>query len=260
MTGKKEGHSQPIHFTAEEEERYSRQMMIPAVGREGQKLLKGAKVCIAGAGGLGSVSAYYLAAAGVGRIRLVDRDRVELSNLNRQILHFTADIGEPKVLSGLDKLERLNPYSRIEAIQTDINEGNAQEIIGGCHVVIDALDNIRTRRSLNLASVRSGIPLIYGGVEGFSGMVSTFIPGETPCFECLFAHISEDAKRKGVVGMLPALVGSMQALEAAKLILGHAPSLAGTLLYFSGMTMTFQNIAIEKNPLCAVCGTPARHE
>jgi len=179
-----------VPFSAEEMERYSRQMMIPSVGREGQERLRAAKVCIAGAGGLGSVSAYYLAAAGVGRIRIVDRDRVELSNLNRQILHFTGDLCEPNVLSALDKLERLNPYCRVEAVETDINEGNVFELIGGCQVVIDALDNIRTRRALNLASVRSRIPLIYGGVEAFSGMASTFVSGETPCFECLFSHIS----------------------------------------------------------------------
>lgn len=243
-----------VPFSAEEMERYSRQMMIPSVGREGQERLRAAKVCIAGAGGLGSVSAYYLAAAGVGRIRIVDRDRVELSNLNRQILHFTGDLGEPKVLSALDKLERLNPYCRVEAVETDINEGNVFELIGGCQVVIDALDNIRTRRALNLASVRSRIPLVYGGVEAFSGMASTFVSGETPCFECLFSHISEEERTRGVVGPLPAIIGSIQALEAMKILLGERPSLAGTLLYFSGTNMTFQNITVERNTLCPVCG------
>jgi molybdopterin/thiamine biosynthesis adenylyltransferase len=243
-----------VRFSAEEMERYARQMMIPAIGQEGQERLRRATVCIAGAGGLGSVSAYYLAAAGVGRLRIVDRDRVELSNLNRQILHSTGDLGEPKVISALDKLERLNPHCRVEAVEADMNEGNVFKLVGGCQVVVDALDNIRTRRVLNLACVRSRIPLIYGGVEAFSGMASTFISGETPCFECLFAHISEEEKTRGVVGPLPAVIGSIQALEAMKILLGERPSLAGTLLYFSGTNMTFQNIAVERNVLCPVCG------
>lgn len=254
------GNEETMCFSPEEMERYSRQMMIPAIGREGQERLMKARVCIAGAGGLGSVSAYYLAAAGVGRIRIVDRDRVELSNLNRQILHTTGDLGEPKVLSALDKLQRLNPHCRVEAVQADINEGNVFEVIGGCQVVIDALDNIRTRRILNFASMRSRIPLIYGGVEAFSGMASTFISGETPCFECLFSHISEEEKTKGVVGPLPAVIGSIQALEAMKILLGERPSLAGTLLYFSGTNMTFQNITVERNPACSICGDPVLQE
>jgi len=260
MTDGNEKGGGAVDLSAEEMQRYSRQMIIPAIGRTGQERLKKARVCIAGAGGLGSVSAYYLAAAGVGRIRIVDCDRVELSNLNRQILHFTDDVGEPKVLSAMDKLERLNPHCRVEAIQTNIHEGNVFEVIGDCQVIIDALDNIRTRRALNLASVRSQIPLIYGGVEAFSGMVSTFISGKTPCFECLFSHICEEEKTKGVLGVLPALIGSIQALEAIRIILGDPPGLAGTLLYFSGTNMSFQNIAVEKNPLCPVCGNPVQQE
>jgi adenylyltransferase/sulfurtransferase len=260
MTDGKEKDEGVVDLSAEEMQRYSRQMMIPAIGRAGQERLKKAKVCIAGAGGLGSVSAYYLAAAGVGHIRIVDRDRVELSNLNRQILHFTGDLGEPKVLSAMDKMERLNPHCRVEAIEADINEGNVFEVIGGCQVVIDALDNIRTRRALNLATVRSRIPLIYGGVEAFSGMVSTFISGETPCFECLFSHIAEEERTRGVVGPLPAVIGSIQALEAMRILLGEHPSLACTLLYFSGKNMSFQNITVERNPLCSVCGDPVLQE
>ncbi|MHB8110603.1 MAG: HesA/MoeB/ThiF family protein [Syntrophorhabdaceae bacterium] len=243
-----------IGFTIEEIERYSRQLMVPGVGVREQELLKKARVCIAGAGGLGSISAYYLAAAGVGRLRIVDNDKVEVSNLNRQILHFTPDIGEPKVLSAQCKIENLNPYCRVEAVQGNINEDNVFEIIDNCDIVIDALDNIATRRMINFASLHSRTPLIYGGVEGFSGMASTFIPYQTPCFECIFSHISEDDVRKGVVGMLPAIIGSIQALEAMKLVIGQPPSLAGTLLYFSGQNMTFQHIAVEKNPLCNVCG------
>lgn len=241
-------------FSLDELERYSRQIMVPGMGVEKQEMLRKARVCIAGAGGLGSVSAYYLAAAGIGRLRIIDRDRVEISNLNRQILHFTPDIGQPKVLSALDKLENLNPYCRVEAVQADINEDNVFELIDNSDVVIDALDSIGTRRVLNFASMHSRIPLIYGGVEGFSGMASTFVPYQTPCFECIFSHISDDEKRKGVLGMLPAIIGAIQSLEAIRLIMKEAPALAGTLLYFSGTNMTFQHIAVDRNPHCNVCG------
>lgn len=246
-------------FTPEELERYSRQIMMPGMGVEKQKMIRRARVCIAGAGGLGSVSSYYLAAAGIGRLRIIDRDRVEVSNLNRQILHFTPDVGQLKVLSALDKLENLNPYCRVEAVQVDINEDNVFELIDNSDIVIDALDNIGTRRILNFASMHSRIPLIYGGVEGFSGMVSTFIPYQTPCFECIFSHIADDENRKGVVGMLPAIIGAIQSIEAIRLIMKETPALAGTLLYFSGTTMTFQHIAVERNPRCSVCGgSPGR--
>ncbi len=246
-------------FTPEELERYSRQIMMPGMGVEKQKMIRRARVCIAGAGGLGSVSSYYLAAAGIGRLRIIDRDRVEVSNLNRQILHFTPDVGQLKVLSALDKLENLNPYCRVEAVQADINEDNVFELIDNSDIVIDALDNIGTRRILNFASMHSRIPLIYGGVEGFSGMVSTFIPYQTPCFECIFSHIADDENRKGVVGMLPAIIGAIQSIEAIRLIMKETPALAGTLLYFSGTTMTFQHIAVERNPQCSVCGgSPGR--
>ncbi len=241
-------------FTIDELERYSRQIMVPGMGIEKQEMLRKARVCIAGTGGLGSVSAYYLAAAGVGRLRIIDRDKVEASNLNRQILHFTPDIGQLKVFSAHDKLENLNPYCRVEAVQADINEDNVFELIDNSDVIIDALDSIGTRRILNFASMHSRIPLIYGGVEGFSGMASTFIPYQTPCFECIFSHISDNEERKGVVGMLPAIIGAIQSLEALRLVTGQIPALAGTLLYFSGTNMTFQHIGVEKNPHCRVCG------
>lgn len=243
-------------LTVEELERYSRQIMVPGIGVEKQEMLRNARVSIAGAGGLGSVSAYYLAAAGVGRLRIIDRDRVEPSNLNRQILHFTPDIGQLKVVSALDKLENLNPHCRVEAVQADINEDNVFELIDHSDVVIDALDNIGARRILNFAAIHSRIPLIYGGVEGFSGMASTFIPYQTPCFECIFSHIADNEERKGVLGMLPAIIGAIQSLEALKLIMHEPPALAGTLLYFSGADMTFQHITVDRNPHCSICGTP----
>ncbi len=244
-------------FTTDELERYSRQIMVPGMGIGKQEILRDARICIAGTGGLGSASAYYLAAAGVGHLRIIDRDKVELSNLNRQILHFTPDVGQLKVLSALDKLESLNPYCRVEAIEADMNEDNVFELIDGSDVVIDALDSIGTRRILNFASTHSRIPLIYGGVEGFSGMASTFIPYQTPCFECIFSHITDDKGRTGVVGMLPAIIGGIQALEALRIVMKEPPALAGTLLYFSGAAMTFQRIDIDRNPQCHICSSPA---
>ena len=251
----KDGSKDSGHLTEEEKERYSRQMMIPSIGARGQDLLRRARICIAGVGGLGSVSAYYLAAAGIGHLRLVDRDVVELSNLNRQILHWTEDLGTCKTDSASDKLARLNPDCLVEAIHAGIDEKNVFEIVDGCNVIIDALDNIKTRKLLNIASVRKSVPMIYGGVEGFTGMASTFLPGRTACFECLFSHITEDDRSKGVIGALPAIIGSIQALEAIKIVTGLEVSLAGKLIYFSGLNMKFHEIEVDKNPRCPVCGT-----
>ncbi len=254
MKIKYEGKNIPC-LSDSEKERYARQMMIPAIGEKGQEMLKAARVCIAGIGGLGSVSAYYLAAAGVGHIKLVDRDVVDLSNLNRQILHFTDNIGQSKAGSAEYKLKKLNPHCVVEAIKADIDGDNVLEMVGGCDVIIDALDNIGTRRVLNTASVRKKIPLIYGGVEGFTGMATTFIPGRTACFECLFSHITGEEKTKGVIGALPAIIGSIQVLEAIRIMTGHPAALAGKLLYFSGTDMAFHEIIVEKNPECAFCGS-----
>ena len=243
------------YLSDSEKERYARQIMIPAIGEKGQEMLKAARVCIAGIGGLGSVSAYYLVAAGVGHVKIIDRDLVDLSNLNRQILHFTDNIGQSKADSAVDKLTKLNPHCVVEAIRADIDGDNVFEMIGDCDIIIDALDNIGTRRALNAVSLRKGIPLIYGGVEGFTGMATTFIPGRTACFECLFSHITGEERTKGVIGALPAIIGSVQVLEAVRIITGQPAALAGKLLYFSGANMTFHEILVEKNPECAFCGS-----
>ena len=253
MRTKREDGSVPC-LSDSEKERYARQIMIPDIGEKGQEMLKAAHVCIAGIGGLGSVSAYYLVAAGVGHVKLIDRDMVDLSNLNRQILHFTDNIGQSKADSAAGKLTKLNPDCVVETIMADIDSGNVFEMVAGCDIIIDALDNIGTRRVLNAASLRQGIPLIYGGVEGFTGMATTFIPGRTACFECLFSHITGKEGSKGVIGALPAIIGSIQVLEAIRIITGHPAALAGKLLYFSGTNMTFHEILVEKNPECAFCG------
>jgi molybdopterin-synthase adenylyltransferase len=240
--------------------RYHRQLIIPQIGEEGQKRIGEAKVFLAGAGGLGSISAYYLAAAGVGYLRIVDKDVVDLPNLNRQIIHWTSDIGEAKVESARRKLNSLNPECLVDQVREEMRADNIIRLIGDCSIIVDATDNFETRRVLNRASLRKGIPLIYGGVDQFSGMVTTFIPGKTPCFECLFPGAASTGKTIGVIGPLPGLIASLQTLEVLKIILGLGGLLTGRLLFFSGLDMTFKEITIGINPDCAICGPPAREE
>ncbi len=233
--------------------RYARQVIMPAIGEEGQEKIKRAKIFIAGLGGLGSISSYYLAAAGIGCLKIVDRDDVDLSNLNRQILHTTQDIGLPKTSSAEMKLRSLNPHVRIEAVQQEITAENIAGIVGDCSIIVDATDNMGTRKALSIASVKMKIPFIYGGVDGFNGMVTTFVPGETPCFHCIFPYEAKKRGTIGVVGPAPGVVASIQAMEALKIILGIKGLLTGRLLYFSGVEMTFREIKLEKNPECGIC-------
>jgi molybdopterin/thiamine biosynthesis adenylyltransferase len=240
-------------FSRQELARYNRQTIIPAIGEAGQKKIKASKVFVAGAGGLGSISSYYLAAAGVGELIIVDRDVVEMTNLNRQIIHNTADIGMPKVLSAKKKLEALNPHCAVRPIQTEIEKGNVVDLIGDCSVIVDATDNFETRRVLNYASLQKNVPFIYGGVSEFNGMITTFMPGKTPCFECLFPGIETPESLIGVIGPLPGIVGSLQAVETIKIILGINGLLTGRLLSISASDMTFREIKVVKNPECMVC-------
>ena len=170
-------------LSAEELIRYQRQLIIPQIGDGGQKKLKGAKVFLSGLGGLGSISAYYLAAAGIGHLKIVDRDDVETQNLNRQIIHWTNDVGRPKVESAMEKLRHLIPGVHIESVQEELREQNALDLVGDCSLIIDATDNFETRKILNRASVDKNIPFICGGVDCFNGMVTIFIPGKSPCLE-----------------------------------------------------------------------------
>ena len=241
-------------LSSEERKRYNRQLIMPEIGEAGQKKLRSARIVIAGLGGLGSISAYYMAAAGIGFIRIIDSDSVEMENLNRQIIHRTADISKPKTESAMEKLQALNPHCLIEPVRQKINEEDAQDLIEDCSLILDATDNIKTRKVVNRASVLKGIPFIYGGINGFNGMVTTFIPGETPCIECIFPHISEQQNKIGVIGPIPGLVASIQSLEAIKLILGMDGLLKRRLLYIQGAGMRFKEIQVEKNPDCNVCG------
>ncbi len=221
---------------------------------EGQEKLKGSKVFLAGLGGLGSISANYLVAAGIGHIRIVDGDRVAQDNLNRQILHWTDDIGRTKVDSAVDKLKRLNPNCHIEAFNEVIEEENALELIGDCAIIMDGTDNLEARRILNRVSVKKKIPLIFGGVDGLNGMITTFIPGETGCLECLFPFQEPQKKTFGVIGPIPGMVATIQVLEAIKLILSMDGLLKSTLLCIGGADMSFTSVRIERNPDCIICG------
>ncbi len=243
-----------IHSVSPEEQiRYGRQLIISCIGAEGQEKIRSASIFIGGAGGLGSPVLYYLAAAGVGHMTVVDGDNVEMSNLNRQIIHRATDIGMAKVESAAEKLLALNPHCVINPVKAKMKEENIADLVGDCSVIIDATDNLHTRRVLNQASLKLGIPFIYGGVNEFTGMITTFVPGETPCFDCLFSGMEAPEKTVGVIGPLPGTVGSLQALEALKIILGMEGLLKNRLLYFSGIDMSFREIKVGKNPDCKTC-------
>jgi molybdopterin-synthase adenylyltransferase len=239
----------------EELQRYSRQMIIPDFGAGGQQKLKDATVFVAGIGGLGSVSSYYLAAAGIGKLRIVDRDKVDFSNLNRQIIHWTSDIGEWKSDSARKKLMSLNPNCSIEAIQEEITGENCERLTENCSVIVDAMDNMAGRKVLNIASVKKRIPYIYGGVFQLDGMATTFLPGETPCLECVFPDpgAATISAPPSILGPVPGVIASIQCIEAINLILGFPGLLAGRLLCFCGSDMTFREFKINRDPACPIC-------
>jgi len=245
-----------MEFTRDELLRYNRQILIPDIGEAGQKKIREAKVFVAGIGGLGSISSYYLAAAGIGHLRIADKDRVDHSNLNRQIIHWTDDIGEWKSESGLRKLKSLNPHCSVEAIQAEITAQNCLDLIGDCSIVVDAMDNMPTRRILNAASVRKSIPYIYGGVFQLDGMATTFIPGKSPCLECVFPEnrMEPVSNTPGILGPVPGIIACIQVIEAVKIIVGMEGLLTGRLLSFSGNDMAFREFKIKRDPECSVCG------
>jgi molybdopterin/thiamine biosynthesis adenylyltransferase len=230
--------------------RYNRQLLIPDFGEEGQTKLKNSHVVIAGIGGLGCASATYLTAAGIGHITIIDYDVVELSNLNRQVLYWEEDIGKKKVVVAKKKLSRLNPLVEITHIHAEITDQNISRLIDGAHVVVDGLDTKDARLTVNSACVQQKIPYIYGGVSRLRGMITTIIPGETPCLACFNP---EGPRGRGVLGVTPALIANLQALETMKLIIGQSPSLAGKLLVFNGNDAQFRIYEIEKNEHCPVC-------
>lgn len=239
--------------------RYSRQMILPEVGEEGQARLRRAAVLVAGVGGLGSVAALYLAAAGVGIIGLADSDQVELSNLQRQIIHFTPDIGRPKVDSGRDKLTALNPEVQARVHRDRIDAGSAPGLIEVYDVVVGAVDNVAARYALNDACVAAGKPLVEAGILGFNGLLMTVLPREGPCYRCVFPEPPPPESvatcaGAGVIGALPGVMGSLQSLEVIKLIIGQGQTYSGRLLTFDGLNGTFRTVPWPRNPGCPACG------
>ncbi len=243
-----------IPLTDEDLTRYNRQIIFPDFGEEGQKKLRRATVLVAGAGGLGSPVSIYLTCAGIGRLVLVDFESVDISNLNRQILHWEEDVGEKKVVSGNWKLRRLNSTVDVTPLVTKVTAENAIELLDGVDLMMDCLDNMETRFILNEACFRKGIPLIHGGLRGLMGEVTTIIPGQTPCLECLFPRNAERTEPFPVFGATAALVASLQVVEAIKLLAGFGKLLTGRMLYVDGVKMEFRSIQMKKNQQCRVCG------
>ena len=240
-------------------ERYSRQIILKEIGGEGQKKLLSTRVLILGAGGLGSPSAYYLAAAGIGKIGIVDSDKAEVSNLQRQILHFTKDVGRFKTESALEKLQAINPDCEVIAHTTRLTAANAMDIMGGYDAVINGSDNFPTRYLINDACVISRTPLFEGAVIGFTGQVMTIIPHQSPCYRCLYQEppppgLIPSCQEAGVLGSIPGIIGLMQATEVVKWVLGKGRLLTGRLIIFSGLDMEFSELAVARNPACPVCG------
>jgi sulfur-carrier protein adenylyltransferase/sulfurtransferase len=249
-----------VTFTEDQVRRYARHIILPGIGGDGQRKLMDARILVVGAGGLGSPAAMYLAAAGVGTIGLVDFDRVELSNLQRQLLHDTDDVGRPKVDSARDRLTALNPNVDVVAHEGLLSSANAFDVLGGYDVVVDGTDNFPVRYLVNDATQMLGIPLAHGSIYQWEGQASVFLPGqETPCYRCLFPEppppgTVPSCAEGGVFGVLPGIIGSIQAVEAIKLVLGVGESLAGKLVLYDAMTNGFTTVKLRWDPDCPVCG------
>ena len=239
-------------LTNDELERYNRQIVIEEFGLEGQEKLKQAKVFIAGAGGLGSPISMYLTTAGVGTIRIVDNDSVELSNLNRQILHWDKDIGKKKVVSASDKLRQLNKDVQIEAIEEMITEANVSQLVADSDLIVDAMDNLPTRYLLNKTAIEKDIPFFHGAVHGLEGRAMTIIPGKTACLMCVYRGAVPKGKFP-VIGVTPAVIGCIQATEVIKYIVGTGKLLTDRLLIYDGLNSKFSEFLVRKDPDCKHC-------
>jgi adenylyltransferase/sulfurtransferase len=239
--------------------RYSRHIALPEVGFEGQRRLKDGRVLCVGAGGLGSPLALYLAAAGVGTIGIVEFDRVDESNLHRQLLHGTKDVGRSKIASATDRIRDVNPHVQVVPHETRLSSANALEIVAAYDVVVDGTDNFPTRYLVNDACVLAKKPNVYGSVFRWEGQVSVFGTEGGPCYRCLFREppppgLVPNCAEGGVIGVLPGIIGSMQALETIKLLLGVGDSLAGRLLIFDALSLEWREVSLRRNPECPVCG------
>ena len=248
----------PRTLTAEQRERYSRHLLLPEVGPEGQQKLLDARVLLLGAGGLGSPAALYLAAAGVGTLGIVDNDEVDLSNLQRQVIHSSERIGVAKVDSAEETINALNPDVKVEKFPVRLGPDNIVEIISGYDIVVDGLDNFPTRYLLNDASVRLGIPVVSAAILGFEGQLSVFKPHDGPCYRCLFpvpppAELAPSCGANGVLGVLPGTMGLLQATEVIKLILGEGDPLIGRLLMYDALSATVSEVKVRRDPDCPIC-------
>ena len=244
----------------EEVLRYSRHLILPDVGVTGQRRLKQARVLLVGAGGLGSPAALYLAAAGVGQLGLVDFDRVDVTNLQRQVLHGTSDVGRRKTDSARDRLHDINPHVQLEAYDESLTSANALEIFADYDLVVDGTDNFATRYLVNDACVLLGKPNVYGSIFRFEGQASVFATADGPCYRCLFREppppgLVPSCAEGGVLGVLPGLVGTIQATEAIKLILGIGEPLVGRLLLVGALNTRFRTVKLRRDPACPACGT-----
>jgi molybdopterin/thiamine biosynthesis adenylyltransferase len=248
----------PRTFTPEQRERYSRHFLLPEVGIEGQQKLLDAKVLLLGAGGLGSPTALYLAAAGVGTLGIVDDDVVDVSNLQRQVIHTTERIGVPKVDSAEEQIKALNPDVEVVKYKTRLDASNIMEIIEGWDIIVDGVDNFPTRYLLNDASVRLQIPVVSAAILGFEGQLSVFAPYEGPCYRCLFpqpppAELAPSCGANGVLGVLPGTMGLLQATEVVKLVIGAGEPLIGRLLMYDALAATTTELKVRRDPDCPIC-------
>src|SRR5919201_1735097 len=248
----------PRSLTAEQRERYSRHLLLPEVGMDGQQKLLDARVLLLGAGGLGSPAALYLAAAGVGTLGIVDNDEVDLSNLQRQVIHSSERIGVPKVDSAEQTITALNPDVQVEKYALRLGPENIMDVLPGYDVIVDGLDNFPTRYLLNDASVRLQIPVVSAAILGFEGQLSVFAPYEGPCYRCLFpqpppAELAPSCGSNGVLGVLPGTMGLLQATEVVKLVIGAGEPLIGRLLMYDALAATTTELKVRRDPECPIC-------
>ena len=246
-------------LTESQIERYSRHIILKEVGGKGQQKLLDSKVLIIGAGGLGAPIALYLAAAGIGAIGIADADTVDLSNLQRQVIHFTPDIGKPKVISAKEKIEAINPDVQVRTYHEWISAANIMAIIKEYDFVVDGTDNFAAKFLINDACVLAGKPYSHGGILQFVGQTITVLPGQSTCYRCIFpTPPPKDAiptcSQAGVIGVLPGVIGSIQATEAIKFLLGKGELLTGRILMYDALSMKFRDVEINRNPKCPVCG------
>jgi adenylyltransferase/sulfurtransferase len=246
-------------FTEEQVQRYSRHIILSEVGGKGQRKINAARVFVVGAGGLGSPVSLYLAAAGVGTLGIIDADTVDLSNLQRQVIHHTPDLGKPKVFSAMEKINAINPDVKVVPYQDRLTAGNALSLIREYDIVVDGTDNFPAKFLINDAAVLAGKPLVHGGILRFEGQVLTILPGKSACYRCIYsapppAGLVPSCQEAGVLGALAGLIGTIQGTEVLKLILGIGQPLADRILRYDALKTELREVRVRKNPRCRVCG------